>query len=123
MPIYLKSIHKSQHDDGTKRFLITWSEDMAKRKGYDYNEWIPALGPTKELYEDFKVHHRIGWQEYKRQFLIKMMSEESKKALQDVANIARITDVTLLCYCFYDEECHRSIVLDLIEQILKSSRW
>jgi uncharacterized protein YeaO (DUF488 family) len=61
-----------------------------------------------------------NWAEYKRRLLVKLQSEKAQAALREIAKTVKCTDVTLLCYCFYDEECHRLLVLGLLEQMVKN---
>lgn len=75
--------------------------------------WARALAPSADLLRRYRAG-TMSWAEFGRLYRIEMCSDESKAALKDVRRLAPKGDVTLLCYEPEGENCHRSILLDML---------
>jgi len=82
---------------------------------------LPILAPSKELLLDW-MSDRITWQTYEERFREEIASNpRAMTALKAIANGARKRDIRLLCYEKPPKNCHRFILLDMIDKLSRSS--
>jgi uncharacterized protein YeaO (DUF488 family) len=88
-----------------------------------WDEWIPQLGPSKELLAAYKGkggRPPIPWSAYRSTYLTEMRHE--KQRIGELADkVAGGETVTLLCAstCVDERRCHRSLLRGLIESAAK----
>jgi uncharacterized protein YeaO (DUF488 family) len=73
------------------------------------------LSPSPELMSDFRSN-RITWDEFKERFIKEMNTPTIEATLLDIARQAVNEDIYLICYEARGH-CHRTILLDLIEEL------
>lgn len=78
-----------------------------------FHAWARDLAPSAGLLTRYRAG-TVPWPEFERLYRIEMCSGESKAALEDVRWLAREGDVTLLCYEPDGKNCHRNILLDIL---------
>lgn len=80
---------------------------------YDYDEWIPNLAPSKSLLSQYQGQ-KIPWKKFRERYI----SEMSIRIIE-IARLRRRSDmgevITLLCWEWNAQECHRSILKKLID--------
>jgi uncharacterized protein YeaO (DUF488 family) len=83
------------------------------------DQWEPDLGPSNALLD---AHHAgdLTWAEFDVAYRAEIAARPSLLAW--AARMAAGTGVTLLCGGHPDEECHRSILADLIRAHLATPR-
>ena len=84
-----------------------------------WQQWLPDLGPSKELHALVygKVGQGIPWSTYQQRYLVEMRSQ--KDLIRQLAQrVAAGETITLLCSSACDREsrCHRSLLRGLIER-------
>ena len=96
------------------RVLITryWPRGFGRAA---FDVWARALAPSADLLKRYRAG-TMPWAEFERLYRIEMCSDEAKGALEDVRRLALKGDVTLLCYEPDGENCHRNILLDMLNR-------
>ncbi|HZN67040.1 MAG TPA: DUF488 family protein [Tepidisphaeraceae bacterium] len=119
MPLKTKRWNDPKEPDDGHRLLITRYRPRGVSKADEtWDEWEPALGPSKELLAAFKTEGAspLQWGQYRRRYL-----EEQKRNMPMVEALARRVTagetITLLCSssCVRESRCHRSLLRELIE--------
>jgi len=109
-----KSVYDTVEESDGDRILVTrfWPRPYSK-KDLHLTEWLRELGPSVKLLKGWKKGD-ISWQEYEKQYLEEMSSQEEK--IKELANRASIKTITLLCFEKEDDPCcHRHLLKRLIE--------
>jgi len=121
--LFVLTLHtKSIYDDKTSsdgiRILITrFYPRGVKKERFDL--WIRDASPTPNLLKEYKKG-LIVWPEFSKRFRKQLTSlEESKAAIDRLAELSKSADITLLCYEREGENCHRTIVKSRLENLLK----
>ena len=110
--IKTKSIYDPKERKDGKRILITRHYPRFHKK-LEYDEWNRNLAPSKELLKRYR-DKEITWTQFRLAFLKELSSDEAKRELDKLHELARKRSVTLLCYEKEGERCHRYIVSALI---------
>ena len=117
---------------GTLRVLATrYRGRFLPTSAYDI--WMPNLGPSETLLQNI-LKERISWAEFKRTYTREILDAEAtgdrrnrtiknhgqKFTLRLLAQLAKNTDVVLLCHCAPDaKQCHRFVLEQLIRKHAK----
>lgn len=118
--IRTKSIYKPKEDSDGTRILITRYYPRGVRKDH-FDEWVRELAPSAELLKGYK-EGIINQEQFTTQFFSQIHSSiESLEALQSISEMARQTNVTLLCYEREGEFCHRHLVNSLVLHQMEQS--
>lgn len=120
--IKTKSIYKPKEDSDGIRILITRFYPRGVRKDH-FDEWVRELSPNIELLKGYK-EGMINQEQFTIQFISQIHSNiESLEALQSISDMARQTNITLLCYEKEGDFCHRHLVNSLVlRQMGQSSK-
>ncbi len=111
--IRTKSIYKPIEDSDGTRLLITRYYPRGVKKEH-FDQWVRELSPSVELLKGYK-EGTINQEQFTIQFISQIHSNiESIEALQSVSEMARKTNITLLCYEREGEFCHRHLVNSLV---------
>ena len=78
-------------------------------------EWQRELGPSAELLDAYRGG-TVGWSQFADRYRAEMRGQPA--LIDRVARMAATTGVTLLCGSHPEEQCHRSLLRELIEQRL-----
>ncbi|MBI4170655.1 MAG: DUF488 domain-containing protein [Candidatus Aenigmarchaeota archaeon] len=109
MTLYTKSIRaKLENKDGTRICVMRYI-----RPYYKFDIWAPALAPPEELLMAYKKK-RISWGEYEE--LYRDVLKREGPLITCLANMAALTNVTLLCWELTPENCHRRLISQEIEK-------
>ena len=123
MPIYTRRWDDPPQENEGRRILITRFRPRGVSKEQEtWDEWIPDLGPSKELHARIygKTGTAISWQSY-RQLYLQEMRQQREKIAELAKRVADGESIALLCSsaCTRESQCHRSLLRDLIEAELK----
>lgn len=77
----------------------------------------PELAPSKKLLADWNTGN-LPWEDYEKRFREEMKNETAKQAIDDLAWASQYDTYRLLCYEKPPKNCHRFILIDLINQSL-----
>ncbi len=107
-----RAYEKAEANDG-KRILIDrlWPRGVSKAEA-GIDEWVKDLAPSTELRKWFG-HDPEKWEEFKKRYKRELSSMEKTKLLENIAQIAGQTNVTLI-YSAKDTEHSDVIVLEKI---------
>ena len=103
------------------RILVCRYRPRGLKKEFEtWSEWYPELGPSVELHAAVygKNGAKIGWEIYRRRYLLEMREPEARARIRELAARMRSGEmVTLLCSsaCVRESRCHRSLLAELIE--------
>ena len=117
MPVQTKSIYEPPAPEDGLRVLTTnyWPRGIAKAKVDVYKR---ILGPNRDALRAYKAGE-VSWSDYANQYLELMQGEEQQRAIAELANLADLEPVTVLCICKDDTECHRRLLRELIEAAMR----
>jgi uncharacterized protein YeaO (DUF488 family) len=96
-------------------------EDYARRNYYDV--WLPLLAPSRDLLG--WIHARdvsdAGvWREFTKRYRSEMLNNtNSRQTIQLLAKLAQRTPIAVGCHCADEKHCHRSLLLQLVQDIAK----
>ena len=103
-------------DEPYPRLLVMrrWPRGIAKGA---VDQWEPDLGPSNELLAAYRAGE-VPWDDFAERYRAEVLD---RPALLDwAARMATGTGVTLLCGSHPDEECHRSILADVLRARLSA---
>jgi uncharacterized protein (DUF488 family) len=92
-------------------------EHLCKEAGISYMGW-PGLGSTEAQRDELK--ETGDFKKFESQFRAHML-KNAKDDLDKIAAVAKRRSVALLCYERLHEDCHRSVVADLMADRLKAT--
>lgn len=96
-------------------------EDYARRNYYDV--WLPLLAPSRDLLR--WIHARdvsdAGvWREFTKRYRNEMLNNtNSRQTIRLLAKLAQRTPIAVGCHCADEKRCHRSLLLQLIQDVAK----
>ena len=97
-----------QHD-GTRICITRFVKPF-----YDYDELIVNLAPSIQLLNQYQGQ-RISWNEFSNRY-----RDEMELRMVEIARLRRRSDlgetITLLCWEWSSQHCHRTICKDLIAE-------
>ncbi len=76
-----------------------------------------AFAPTWDMVMGFK-NGTISWEEYERQYTALMRQSYAQNTARWLAVLA-LDEVTLVCYCRDDQECHRRLLAAMLAAVAK----
>jgi uncharacterized protein YeaO (DUF488 family) len=107
-----------QEGDGTRILVCRYRPRGVKKSDETWDEWVPDLGPSRELHHEVYSDKGLPWGEYRHRYLAEMREPRPAfyiRALQQ--RVAAGEHLTLLCSsaCVDEALCHRSLLKALIE--------
>jgi uncharacterized protein YeaO (DUF488 family) len=111
-----KSIYDPREADDGKRILVMRLWPRGIRKSH-VDLWLKEAGSSRELIRDWKAG-KITWARFRQRYSTDMRSDEGERSLAQIVGYARKGKVTLLCSCRDPEQCHRSILKQLVERMM-----
>ena len=104
-------------DDGTRILICRYRPRGVKKADETWDEWVPELGPSRELHHEVYSDAGLPWSDYRRRYLAEMSEVIPAfyiRALRE--RVASGESITLLCSsaCVDEERCHRSLLKELI---------
>jgi uncharacterized protein YeaO (DUF488 family) len=117
MPVLAKSIYESPTPEDGLRVLTTnyWPRGIAKSKVDLYKR---ILSPNRDALRAYKASE-VAWPDYAKQYLELMQGDEQQREIAELAALADMQPITILCICKDDTECHRRLLRELIEAAMK----
>ena len=118
MPVAAKSIYEPASPSDGVRVLTTnyWPRGISRERAGIYRR---VLGPSRDLLHAFK-QGRIDWETYRGRYLAEMASADAQMEIGRLADLARGEVVTVMCVCRDEQQCHRSLLRELINEKLRS---
>jgi uncharacterized protein YeaO (DUF488 family) len=117
MAIKLKSLRQSQEPSDGFRILITrFRPRYIKKENENWGAWHRELAPSKQLWYDYFKSNKIDWSQYRERFIEEMMDNpKSVELIHWLSKFENNNDknITLICFCENEKNCHRSIVKEL----------
>jgi uncharacterized protein YeaO (DUF488 family) len=87
--------------------------EFAKRNYYDV--WLPNLSPSAELVKEaLSAEDAKSWSTFARKFRSEMNQHDAAKVLDLLAALSHTADFSVGCYCEDENQCHRSILRQLL---------
>ena len=108
---------------GTVRFLPRGvkKEDYARLDYFDV--WFPLLAPSAELLKWLRTEEwrsdNVRWAKFQQRYMSEMSKTDARQAINLVAEFAKSAPLSIGCYCEDESFCHRSVLLDLIQNAAK----
>lgn len=90
--------------------------EYARRNYFDV--WYPELAPSGKLVswalsEPFTPSR---WSRYERSYRREMREPPRQRTLELLARLSHQTDFSIGCYCEREDQCHRSILRELLAE-------
>jgi uncharacterized protein YeaO (DUF488 family) len=109
--------------DGFRLLICRYRPRGLRKQNETWDEWKKDLGPSKELHADFygKNGMPINWATYRKRYLAQMKEEPAFTLIAELAQrVAAGETITLLCSsaCTNAAQCHRTLLKELIEELL-----
>lgn len=112
--------------DGHRLLVTRYLPRGVKKSDWTWDQWQPALGPSKELHaaaygKGGRGNLTFHWDAYRARYLAEMRSQTA--LIDELARrVASGETITLLCSsaCVRDERCHRSLLKGLIEKRIEA---
>ncbi len=80
-----------------------------------YDVWFPNLAPSVETMKfGHKAASQAQWSAFKRKYKAEMAAPQAKHDLELLAAMSHTTDFSVGCYCQNEDDCHRSILRQLL---------
>jgi uncharacterized protein YeaO (DUF488 family) len=91
-----------------------------KKENENWDAWYRELAPSRQLWYDYFKSNKIDWNQYREQFIEEMMNNPKSTELihwlsnfEDHNNNKNNKNITLICFCENEKNCHRSIIKEL----------
>lgn len=116
MTVRGKSVYEEASPDDGLRVLTTnyWPRGISKERGGSY---LRILAPERDLLRRYKAGE-MSWPDYRAAYIERMAGAEQRAAIDELAQRARTETVTIMCVCKDATQCHRSLLVELIEQAI-----
>ncbi len=90
--------------------------EFASRDFYDV--WLPEVAPSEELVKAAQkaTGKPAGWPSFVRRYRGEMKRPAASHALDLLAALSRVCDLSVGCYCADESRCHRSVLRDLLAE-------
>ena len=99
-----------------RRFVVSYKLPSKDYVSFDKAMWEPDLAPFPKMVNEYHAG-QITWKEYTSLYLAKMKLTPAVKAIEKLAKLSLIQDITLLCYEKEDNpQCHRHLLKVLIDR-------
>jgi uncharacterized protein YeaO (DUF488 family) len=113
MTVRLKRVYEpSEGGDGLRVLVMRrWPRGIRKER---IDLWLKELGADLGLLSDWKAG-RVTWPERRQRYLDGLAVPAAAAQLDQLRDIAARQTVTLICACKDEDECHRSLLRDVLE--------
>ena len=88
--------------------------DYAKLDFYDV--WLPQIAPSAKLVS-WIIGHPLtasSWKQFEKQYLHELASPDNQRLLDLLAALSQETDFAIGCFCENENQCHRSILREVL---------
>lgn len=87
--------------------------DFARDNWYDV--WFPVLAPSVETMKlGQAADSDAAWAAFARRYRAEMAAPEAGHALNLLAALSHTANLSVGCYCEYEQRCHRSLLRELL---------
>lgn len=109
---YFSALKKIQAENTDAHFIAV---SRVVPKGCIIDRWL-ALAPSYSLLKDYQ-NFKVNWEQYTEIFKEEMKYPVSQKQMRDIKMLAEKEDVYLVCWEGNGKNCHRHILIDLINKM------
>lgn len=107
-----------EETDGTRIYISRrWPRGVAK--GERFSEWMKALAPSTELLDAY-LHEGLDWEAYEDRFLDELAAPDAQERIEELVDrVEGGETITILCdhpRDAPDDECHRFLVAEAVEE-------
>lgn len=92
--------------------MSLWPRGVSKEK---IDLWMQELGTEPSLIKQWKAE-QISWEQFAKEYKKSLKGKEAH--LREIAKMAKLGNVTLLCSCKDEKHCHRSLLKAAIDALL-----
>jgi len=101
----------SSKEDGTRICVMRYIKPF-----YKYDEWLLDLAPSEYLLNSYRQYN-ITWEDYIPSYIEEMKKPNKERLIDSLRERSNNGEViTLLCWEKCDDQCHRRLLKELIEQ-------
>jgi len=90
--------------------------EFASRDFYDV--WLPEVAPSEALVKAAQNANGrpAGWPSFVRRYRGEMKRPAASHALDLLAALSRVCDLSVGCYCADESRCHRSVLREMLAE-------
>jgi len=90
--------------------------EFASRDFYDV--WLPEVAPSEALVKAAQQarDRPAGWPSFVRRYRTEMRQPAASHALDLLAALSRVCELSVGCYCVDESRCHRSVLRDMLAE-------
>jgi uncharacterized protein YeaO (DUF488 family) len=82
-----------------------------------YDVWFPTLAPSAETVKLGQgAATAAEWAVFERRYRAEMAEQGARHALELLAALSRVANVSVGCYCEDEARCHRSVLGELLRE-------
>ena len=81
-----------------------------------YDVWLPMLAPSAELLRKL-YNDGISIKQFFRSYRAEMKRPDKRHLINFLAKLSHSTNFSVGCYCEDEENCHRSILRELLKEV------
>ena len=100
-------------EDGYRLLVMRFWPRGVRKEAVD--GWERELAPSAELLRSYRAG-RIAWQEFARRYRAQV--SKRRYLVDELAGRAERDTVTLLCGCRDESRCHRTLLKEMVEDLL-----
>ncbi len=106
--------------EGTRILVCRYRPRGVRKEDETWDEWVPDLGPSRELHANYYSETSLPWSEYRRRYLAEMEATKATFYIRALRQrVASGEAITLLCSsaCSDEKKCHRTLLKGLVEAV------
>lgn len=82
-----------------------------------YDVWLPQLAPSAELVKSARAATSPReWEGFVRKYRAEMAVPDNARLIALLAELSRLTNFSVGCYCDDERRCHRSVLRELLNE-------
>ncbi len=82
-----------------------------------YDVWFPALAPSAETVKLGQAAETPAqWVAFAKRYRREMAAPDASRVIELLAALSRDSDFSVGCYCGNEEQCHRSVLRELLRE-------
>lgn len=82
-----------------------------------YDVWFPALAPSAETVKLGQAAETPAqWVAFAKRYRREMAAPDASRVIELLAALSRDSDFSVGCYCENEEQCHRSVLRELLRE-------
>jgi uncharacterized protein YeaO (DUF488 family) len=117
---HFNALKKIKEENKRATFIIVSRTRPTYSNGL-YDNWYRSLSPSQSLLDDYK-QRRIDWTAYTSRFTAEMNARpKALEQMQKIKELSAEKDVYLVCWCGPGKDCHRHLLIKMINGVKQAT--